>query len=77
MAAVLLCVVEPWLSPGRPYTARTGVWGFGRTNFARPSQAFAEKHTQEPRSGPRSSSSANTPGFSCNPSTTSSALPGT
>jgi hypothetical protein len=31
MAAVLLGVVEPWLSPGRPYTARTGVWGFGRT----------------------------------------------
>ena len=26
MAAVLLGVVEPWLSLGRPYTARTGVW---------------------------------------------------
>jgi hypothetical protein len=77
MAAVLLGVVELWLSQGRPDTARTGVWGFDRTNLRAPNQAFAEKHTQEPRSGPRSSSSANTPTFSCRPSTMFSPLPGT
>jgi hypothetical protein len=36
MAAVLLGVVELWLSQGRPKAARTGVWGFGRTDLRAP-----------------------------------------
>jgi hypothetical protein len=36
IAAVLLGVVELWLSQGRPKTARTGVWGFGRTDLRAP-----------------------------------------
>jgi hypothetical protein len=38
MAAVLLGVVELWLSLGRLNTARTGVWGFGRTNLRAPAR---------------------------------------
>ena len=38
MAAVLLGVVEPWLSQGHPNTARTGVWGFGRTDLRAPAK---------------------------------------
>ncbi len=47
IAAVLLGVVELWLSQGCPKTARTGVWGFSRTDCC-PYKAFAENMHRSP-----------------------------
>ena len=38
IAAVLPGVVELWLSQGCPKTARTGEWGFGRTDLRAPAR---------------------------------------
>jgi hypothetical protein len=45
IAAVLLGVVELWLSQGRPKTARTGVWGFGRTDLRAPARRSPSTYT--------------------------------
>ena len=72
MAAVLLGVVEPWLSPGAPIRPGLGS-GASAALICAPQPGVRRETYQEPRSGPRSSSGANTPGFSCRPSTMFSA----